>query len=775
MKRIPIVIQLVFILLLLFLIPTVITGYYSNVQMMRYSEEEIANSAMAQIDTSSSYSEAILMNIVKNILQMVGTNEFNGLKNLTTYEVLNSEYSKVNVAVGIYDQMREIQNNNRIVSSIYFCLDGADYVISTNRGIVKKQAYEDVAWMEEIDLKSQGSAGLWYPRTYNTATISELANGKTTGEMRNVISYIYRLNKLTTSTKGTIVVNVDAKRLNEMLLSSINSEGAQGIIVMPDGTIISHRENSKFLKKFDDMEFVKASLASGITTGYQYHKDGERAILLTYQKSPQFQWMYVNTYNMDTLMSKSDSVRNGYTIFILIIIALGTIVVVVLAREFSKPMRKLVQNMKQLNGMEGLGVKNELSFLSGAIEKIQAQESELHHLLKEKEVEARNLLLHNLLTGEVTNQKHIEDIDKIFPYNHYMVAILSIDNTKRYLETTGKDKRGIQRFALQEKINNAFSEGYHVESMRNGAGMMAIIINMKSYDYVKVSRELFNILTGIRQEAHRVFEYTVTVGVSTVHNGHELINECHVEALEAIKRRIIVGRNQIIFWNPQKKENNKYAYSYNSEKRILNFLSTGDAQSAQKELSIIFDDIKHKEDISYENLLLILNQLTGATVKFMMEHNINSSKVFGNNTNLYQAIGGMDTLEDIEVYLGKVFVSIIDYLKSFHEDTSEKISEQILKYLRKHYKEEIVFEELASQIGISYSYMRKMIREETGNSLMDNVNLLRIEEAKRLLLHSDLSLTQIAAEVGYHNVQSLNRFFKKYEGLSPSDFKNNIK
>lgn len=775
MKRIPIVIQLIFILLLLFLIPTVITGYYSNVQMMKYSEEEIANSAMAQIDTSSSYSEAILMNIVKNILQMVGTNEFNGLKNITTYKMLNSEYNKIKVATGIYDQMREIQNNNRIVSSIYFCLDGADYVISTNRGVVKKQAYEDISWIDEMDLKAQGSAGLWYPRTYNTATVSEHANDKTAGETRNVISYIYRLNKLTTSTKGTIVVNVDAQRLNEMLLSSINSNDAQGILVIPDGTIISNKESSKFLKKFEDMEIIKESLANGITTGYQYQKDEDRAILLTFKKSPQFQWIYINTYNMDTLMSKSNSVRNGYTVFISIIIALGTIVVVVLAREFSKPMRKLVQNVKQLNGMDELGVKNELSFLSGAFEKIQEQESELHHLLKEKEEEARNLLLHNLLTGEVNNKKEIENVEKIFPYNHYMVAILSIDNTKRYLETTGKDKRSIQRFALQEKIKRVFSEGYHVESMRDGAGMMAIIINLKSYDYVKVSRELFNVLTGIRQEAQRVFEYTVTVGVSTVHNGYELINECHVEALEAIKRRIIVGRNQIIFWNPQKKENNKYSYSYNSEKKILNFLSSGDAESAQTELNNLFDDIKKKEEISYENLLLILNQLAGATVKFMMEHNINSSKVFGNNTNLYQMIGGMDTLEDIEAYLGKVFVSITDYLKSFHEDTSEKSSEQIIKYLRKHYKEEIVFEDLADQIGISYSYMRKVIREDTGNSLMDNVNLLRIDEAKRLLLHADLSLTQIATEVGYHNVQSLNRFFKKYEGVSPSDFKNNIK
>jgi YesN/AraC family two-component response regulator len=94
-----------------------------------------------------------------------------------------------------------------------------------------------------------------------------------------------------------------------------------------------------------------------------------------------------------------------------------------------------------------------------------------------------------------------------------------------------------------------------------------------------------------------------------------------------------------------------------------------------------------------------------------------------------------------------------------------------VRHLEAHYREEIVFEDMAKEIGISYSYMRKIVCELTGKSLIDYLNLLRIEKAKQLLVGTPLTMTQIASEVGYSNVQSFNRFFRKFEGMPPSSYK----
>ena len=155
----------------------------------------------------------------------------------------------------------------------------------------------------------------------------------------------------------------------------------------------------------------------------------------------------------------------------------------------------------------------------------------------------------------------------------------------------------------------------------------------------------------------------------------------------------------------------------------------------------------------------------------MTEHNINTGKAFIDANKIYSDMMSLDTLNEIEEYMVEFYEIILSCMTLESDSNEKKYGDQILEYINKHYKEDIMFEEMADEIGISYSYMRKLVKNITGKSLIDYINILRIEEVKRLLLYSDMSITQIALEVGYRNVQSVNRFFKKYEGISPSEYK----
>lgn len=53
--------------------------------------------------------------------------------------------------------------------------------------------------------------------------------------------------------------------------------------------------------------------------------------------------------------------------------------------------------------------------------------------------------------------------------------------------------------------------------------------------------------------------------------------------------------------------------------------------------------------------------------------------------------------------------------------------------------------------------------------------MLKINEAKRLLREKDLSLTQIAGQLGFASVHYLSRMFKNYENMSPTEYMNTIK
>jgi YesN/AraC family two-component response regulator len=168
--------------------------------------------------------------------------------------------------------------------------------------------------------------------------------------------------------------------------------------------------------------------------------------------------------------------------------------------------------------------------------------------------------------------------------------------------------------------------------------------------------------------------------------------------------------------------------------------------------------------------MFIYNQILGVTIKHLRENNVSTARIFAGRRNIYSAIASRDTLDELDEYMHEFFGDIIQYLAR-SAPGEVNYGERITRYLEEHYCEEIVFEDMAKEIGISYSYMRKIVMELTGKSLIDYTNSLRIEKAKQLLLESDLNMTQIATEIGYANVQSFNRFFRKYEGMPPSSYK----
>ncbi len=771
MKKFPVQLQLFMILFLVLVIPMSIISYYSNTSMMRYSEQEIADSAMTKLDSNITLNEFALKNVIVDVLQMVKENKFNTIKNITSYTELNSGYEKINSAINIFYSMNEMLSNDSTVYSIYFYLDNADYVISTNKGIVRLEYFESMDWLEAAMNEISGAGGVWYPRILNKATVTEIEKGTKYSESIHVISYVYRLNRLTTSTKGTIVVNVNESKVNSFFNSNKYNSVSAGYIIDTKGNVISHKDKSLIHQNLSEVNYIRNILETSADSGYEYvNADGER-ILYTFYKTSFNHWIYITASSMDTLMEKSNAVRTNFMILTIVIIAIGTVITVLVSIRFSKPMKQLVKNMKKQAGFEDKENKNELAFLSTAFEKIREQEEGLHKLLKDRETETKYLAFHNLLAGEIANNAEMEEIKKAFPYSHYIVSLVSTDNIKSYLKEANPEIRSYQRYILFDKFENAFPEEYHVCCARYEAGTIAIIINMEYYDQVRVPKTLKNVLNQLKALAKEVRGYTVTIGVSGVHNGYDGIKECVYEASEAVKQRLLTGGNSIIFWESQKKENKKFHYSYNSEKKILNFLNNGDFDSLKTELREIVNQMKEEEDISNDNILLIFNQLVGATIKYLVEHNINTSKIFRSNINIYSVIANLDTVDEIEEYLIEVYKSILDYTAPNRENKEIKYCEQIIRYLDGHYKEDVRFDDIAEEIGISYSYLRKLVKEETGKSLIDNVNILRIEEVKNLLLHTDLSISQIAQEVGYRNIQSVIRFFKKYEGISPSEFK----
>lgn len=96
-------------------------------------------------------------------------------------------------------------------------------------------------------------------------------------------------------------------------------------------------------------------------------------------------------------------------------------------------------------------------------------------------------------------------------------------------------------------------------------------------------------------------------------------------------------------------------------------------------------------------------------------------------------------------------------------------------YLAAHYAEAITLSSLASALCVSVSQLKRVFREQVGQSVIGYLTALRISEAKRLIRQGNLTFTQIAERVGIESIYYFSNLFKKQTGMSPSEYEKTLK
>ena len=108
-------------------------------------------------------------------------------------------------------------------------------------------------------------------------------------------------------------------------------------------------------------------------------------------------------------------------------------------------------------------------------------------------------------------------------------------------------------------------------------------------------------------------------------------------------------------------------------------------------------------------------------------------------------------------------------------DTKQQLVKDSLKYIEKHYQEPMSVMDISRALGTSTSYLSRIFKESTGETIIRTINNKRIEKAKAYLKETDLKVYEVADILGFENVTYFSRFFKKHTGVSPKDYKESRK
>lgn len=143
--------------------------------------------------------------------------------------------------------------------------------------------------------------------------------------------------------------------------------------------------------------------------------------------------------------------------------------------------------------------------------------------------------------------------------------------------------------------------------------------------------------------------------------------------------------------------------------------------------------------------------------------------------------------EDYDLYIKETLVELLYLLiNDFHyliyeneelKDNVEQLQRyhRIAKYIYNNYNNKISLQDIAEKEFLSTHYLSNEIKYAMGINFKDFVNLTRVEESVKLLLDTDMNISEISEEVGFSHTRYYNKHFKRHYKMTPLQYRKKFK
>ena len=128
--------------------------------------------------------------------------------------------------------------------------------------------------------------------------------------------------------------------------------------------------------------------------------------------------------------------------------------------------------------------------------------------------------------------------------------------------------------------------------------------------------------------------------------------------------------------------------------------------------------------------------------------------------------------EEFGVCIDNLKIAMFQKKASVESDgQEERIINKIVRFVQSHLAEEISLSVLAEEFHLSAQYISQLFKNEIGVNFLTYLTHIRIENAKKLLLATSLSIAEVSEQSGYGDYRVFTKVFKKSEGITPSQYR----
>jgi YesN/AraC family two-component response regulator len=256
-----------------------------------------------------------------------------------------------------------------------------------------------------------------------------------------------------------------------------------------------------------------------------------------------------------------------------------------------------------------------------------------------------------------------------------------------------------------------------------------------------------------------------TIGISGEEAKLSELSKAYSQAVSACEYRLIRGYGVVIFASEVEGLINdislQYMQTFKNQSELEKHLESGDYETIEHNINQLFIDIR-KNNLSislarciyYEIINMVMRTLPYGFVKKINFHK------------LIQA----GTMDQLHCYILKIYHQACCEIKN--RSGKPDPAEIAVKYIQEHYsRPELSLEMAARDLGYSRTHLSRVFSRQMHHSFNEYLNWVRIDNACLMLANRELSVTQVGQRVGYWDLHTFLRNFKKVIGMTPSHYR----
>ena len=387
----------------------------------------------------------------------------------------------------------------------------------------------------------------------------------------------------------------------------------------------------------------------------------------------------------------------------------------------------------------------------------------------------RNSVIERLLY--INFPKVLPDEDRLaamnisFDSTDFAVAIF---RTKYTSALNRKSFTSIKSLLSMENFwNEVLGKWYNVYLTQIDDDNNVILINFHGGGYTEQKKLLKDTMDFCHKMITEKFNISLSLYVSDVQHTFAGIHKAFRDALFLSEFYHKTG-DAVFAWEelPDSRFNLYYSYKPETEQKLINFVTAGKTDDAKKLILKV-----HEENIKnlppWFEKVVIMDLLSSCLKSINMVHSEECGSFSDIQTKMRHLLHDYPEKYSINDVLDVLELICNAASCTNYSSKSMSIEERVRAIIREKYdSSDLNVSLIAQYLDINPSYVSALYKKCANESILDSINLYRLNKAENLLINTSKDIKDIAAMVGYYNSAGFIRAFKKYKGITPGQFRN---